>query len=275
MRKRIVIIIMLSLTCFSVMSQQAIAEDSLVQELITLNRARKLSVGDFDLLCDMVKDGIVPVGKVLVLRFVDRISLEIDSTGSLHRIYHDKPKGEICNGFYWILPHENSFFRGAYLFGVNSRLLGGLSDLDNSITGAPVFKESVYAFQSISAGFKQGLPECTWEYRISGSSGRSQEKDSIIYKYENYHAGLLDGDYTIVTNAGDTLYHTQFKEGTGYYKDYYPFGKVQMEGRVVKGDPEGRWLYHIYNEEGELTGLIYEIIENGKSVFKKEFGGIK
>lgn len=118
-------------------------------------------------------------------------------------------------------------------------------------------------FQNLVVCFKEGFPANEWVYQLS------YDNDSI-YKKENYKNGLLDGNY-IIYNDTDTLYHTTFTNGTGYYKEYFPNGAVWMEGYVKNGFPESTWLFFVYDRERKRDTTILEEYKNGKIIFQKVF----
>ena len=236
-------------------------KDSLCNELINLNRQGVLSSENFDRLCDCIKSETVLARRVAKIRFAESIYPHVDSTKNLHRIYKEESRTDttVCNGFYWIFL-DHIPYRGMYTrrIGINTR---ALVSIDRVSRPRPIYKD-------VAGGFKQGVPECIWEYKISTRDGGH---NCAVFKQENYSNGLLDGDYTITTISDDTLYHTRFNNGTGYYVDYHPNGKVQMEGNIISGQPDGRWLLYSYDDNEELESIFLEIIQDEKNVFYKRY----
>ncbi|KGN78011.1 hypothetical protein HW49_09305, partial [Porphyromonadaceae bacterium COT-184 OH4590] len=53
------------------------------------------------------------------------------------------------------------------------------------------------------------------------------------FKRAYYKRGVLTGDYWVKSLSGKLLYKTKFKQGTGYWKDYYyEEGTLREEGQV-------------------------------------------
>ncbi|MEN9611506.1 MAG: hypothetical protein RLZZ628_2320 [Bacteroidota bacterium] len=77
---------------------------------------------------------------------------------------------------------------------------------------------------------------------------------SHIYPYflrEFYKDGLRDGNYVFYDlYYRNVICETQFKKGTGYYKDFYLCEgmPIKCEGRYEAGKKVGLWIYYDINE---------------------------
>ncbi len=76
-----------------------------------------------------------------------------------------------------------------------------------------------------------------------------------IAKHEFYKNGFIENlkicvFYKETDSLLKILYQTNFKNGTGYYKDYNRYGKVIAEGNYKDGCKDKWWKY--YNDKGYL-----------------------
>ena len=72
---------------------------------------------------------------------------------------------------------------------------------------------------------------------------------SIIFKKK-----VLTGEYWVKSLSGKMLYKTKFRQGTGYWKDYYyEEGTIREEGQVTRHYKTGEWKY--YNKSGGIDSI--------------------
>jgi len=106
------------------------------------------------------------------------------------------------------------------------------------------------------------------------------KRKSVLVKEMNYTKGQLNGDYYVYNISGNILFFvdyfegdynitresglsilgygpndnkptTHFKNGTGYYEDYfYDTGLLKEKGELIDGIKNGQW--YIYNKSGEV-----------------------
>ncbi len=74
--------------------------------------------------------------------------------------------------------------------------------------------------------------------------------DNILRKKEEYKKGELSGIYEVFDVNGKIIYSTNFKNGTGYIKEYNEFGELIEEGKFTDGLQEGKWI--TYYEDSNL-----------------------
>lgn len=111
--------------------------------------------------------------------------------------------------------------------------------------------------------FFNGVPCCQWTLENSWRNGEMWGSTIRIF---NFNEGFLHGNYSVISSKGDTLYTTTFENGTGYYKEYYPDGKILQEGQVVNGRKEGVWFLN--NRKDWVAFIKYE---NGFKRSKESF----
>lgn len=76
----------------------------------------------------------------------------------------------------------------------------------------------------------------------------------ITFKEAHYKKGVLTGEYWVKSLSGKMLYKTKFRQGTGYWKDYYyEEGTIREEGQVTRHYKTGEWKY--YNKSGGIDSI--------------------
>lgn len=76
----------------------------------------------------------------------------------------------------------------------------------------------------------------------------------ITFKEAHYKKGVLTGEYWVKSLSGKMLYKTKFRQGTGYWKDYYyEEGTIRKEGQVIHHYKTGEWKY--YNKSGGIDSI--------------------
>lgn len=209
---------------------------------------------------------------------LNKLSYEFDLTKSLNRNYIDK------NG---------TSLHGWYSFNLISRLITdnsqkGLMGTSPNYSAALLenFRKADKIIVSVQGSFDQGVPCCSWYSKIKwdeydeflGEDNKSIWKNTSILKIENFKDGLLDGKYAVLNDAEKYIYNTDFVNGTGYYKDYYPTGydDVLVEGALIKGEKVGTWIYNvgkINNESGilEICDIYVEKYSKGELITEYRF----
>lgn len=88
-----------------------------------------------------------------------------------------------------------------------------------------------------------------------GKYGVDIEKyTTITLKEAHYKKGVLTGEYWVKSLSGKVLYKTKFRQGTGYWKDYYyEEGTIREEGQVTRHYKTGEWKY--YNKSGGIDSI--------------------
>lgn len=118
--------------------------------------------------------------------------------------------------------------------------------------------------------FLYGVPHGKWvwyyevgtvkreeDYRLGKEDGESVEYDEYgeIIAQGKYIEGLKEGkwffDFQVQTEEGD--FKNDFKHG--FWKYYFPNGKLYFEGRFVQGNPDGKHLF--YYKNGKLKEKRY------------------
>ncbi len=85
---------------------------------------------------------------------------------------------------------------------------------------------------------ESGQREGTWKY---------YNWDGFCIKIENYKRGMLDGNFQVLDTLGNTLYKTEFVNGTGLYKSFTGDGKLLLEeGQMENGLRIGEWTEYDY-----------------------------
>ena len=149
-------------------------------------------------------------------------------------IFYDKETGAICkNGHYSILCEDK-----AKIYGIKHKRL---------------------VYGDIVNGKKEGW----WRYEYLPDSN-----NNTILKYEVYKNGLLlnyyfDLFYKETDSLLKILYQADFKNGTGYYKDYNHNRTLIAEGNYKDGCKDGWWKY--YNSKG----LLIRKEKYNKGILKK------
>ncbi len=72
--------------------------------------------------------------------------------------------------------------------------------------------------------------------------------DNNLISEINYKDNKLDGKYKINDYNGKLLYETNFKNGTGMYKQY-EYDRLVLEGKMIDGSREGEWK--LYKESSD------------------------
>ncbi|KGN82326.1 hypothetical protein HW49_02085 [Porphyromonadaceae bacterium COT-184 OH4590] len=87
----------------------------------------------------------------------------------------------------------------------------------------------------------------------------------ITFKEAHYKRGVLTGEYWVKSLSGKMLYKTKFKQGTGYWKDYYyEEGTLREEGQVTRHYKTGEWKY--YNKSGGIDSIKTYTIKDSVDV---------
>lgn len=165
-----------------------------------------------------------------------------DSTKPLNRIYMQDGKDSILTGWY-------DYMIRTYI------LTGDAASIQSDLT-----------FVTVICYFNDGVPCCEWKYTQKWHYTDTE----YIKKIETYDNGLLNGNYVVYTNKGDTLYQTVFHQGTGYYQDYFPDGTVRIQGRLVKGYRDGVWMHYLYQNK-KYEEITIEKYENGELITTDTF----
>lgn len=128
-------------------------------------------------------------------------------------------------------------------------------------------------------GYIQGIREGLWEfYYPNGTvSARGTYKDGLTEGewayFDEYgtltsqgleRAGRKDGYWHLFYDDGSIKGRGLFKNGEGFYKEYYENGALKISGLVKNGVNEGKWLY--YYEDGILEGESWFV--NGTGEYK-------
>jgi hypothetical protein len=82
---------------------------------------------------------------------------------------------------------------------------------------------------------------------------------------EYYQNGYRHGKYIYYNIfTGKTIYKTHFKQGTGYYKDFYynETMSIKSEGQFEKGVKVGNWIY--YDANGKSKVIFEGNLKNSK-----------
>jgi antitoxin component YwqK of YwqJK toxin-antitoxin module len=103
--------------------------------------------------------------------------------------------------------------------------------------------------------YKNGLSEGEWAYYDDLGTLTSQGTEK---------AGRKDGYWHLFYDDGSIKGRGIFKDGEGFYKEYYENGALKISGLVKNGVNEGKWLY--YYEDGILEGESWFI--NGTGEYK-------
>ncbi|MGS0526110.1 toxin-antitoxin system YwqK family antitoxin [Zobellia nedashkovskayae] len=109
-------------------------------------------------------------------------------------------------------------------------------------------------------------------YNAKGPIGVSENfnEKGMKIRHTPYVDGHLQGvDITYNYSNGNKYVEQEYKNDIldGIYKEYYPSGKLALEGQLIKGQREGTWKY--YHESGKLKQE--RVYENDNQVSDKRF----
>ncbi len=108
---------------------------------------------------------------------------------------------------------------------------------------------------------ENGQREGTWKY---------YDINGCCREIENYKQGMLDGNFQVLDTLGNTLYKTEFINGTGLYKFFMRNGELLEEGQMEQGLRVGEWRERYFYHD---HGMLYEEIvktQYDKSVEEKK-----
>ncbi len=114
----------------------------------------------------------------------------------------------------------------------------------------------------MEGNMESGQREGTWKY---------YDRKGFCRKIENYKQGMLDGNFQVLDTLGNTLYQTEFVNGTGLYKSFTLAwnGKLLEEGQMEQGLRVGEWIeIEHYNNHGHHE--IITTIQYDKNVEEKK-----
>lgn len=109
-------------------------------------------------------------------------------------------------------------------------------------------------------------------YNAKGPIGVSENfnEKGMKIRHTPYVDGHLQGvDITYNYSNGNKYVEQEYKNDIldGIYKEYYPSGKLALEGQRIKGQREGTWKY--YHESGKLKQE--RVYENDNQVSDKRY----
>jgi antitoxin component YwqK of YwqJK toxin-antitoxin module len=89
---------------------------------------------------------------------------------------------------------------------------------------------------------ENGYPIGIYIASIYESNAINQTDSVKVITYKN---GNISGDFKIINTKDSLLYKTTFKNGRGYWKDYYyEKSKLREEGKVKYNYKVGQWKYY-------------------------------
>ncbi len=114
----------------------------------------------------------------------------------------------------------------------------------------------------MEGNMESGQREGTWKY---------YNREGFCIKTENYKQGMLDGNFQVLDTLGNTLYQTEFVNGTGLYKSFRWWdGKLIEEGQMEQGLRVGEWIeIEHYNNHG-IDHEIITTIQYDKNAEEKK-----
>ena len=92
----------------------------------------------------------------------------------------------------------------------------------------------------------------------------------LKYLNEHYHNGYRHGKYIYYDFfSRKIIYKTKFKNGTGYYKDFYHSDPmtIKSEGQYEKGIKVGNWIYYDVNGKSKV---VFEGNPKNNTLFKSK-----
>lgn len=133
------------------------------------------------------------------------------------------------------------------------------------------FSDSTWIFyfengnEKAQGDFKEGKQTGSWVYYFENGNekavGLLQENikhGHWTFYFENglekssgiFFSGKKEGIWNYLYEEGSLKAQAYFDHGDGVYKEFYPSGKLKMEGKNVDEESEGTWTY--YYESGEI-----------------------
>ncbi|MBE0393074.1 toxin-antitoxin system YwqK family antitoxin [Flavobacterium sp. PL002] len=130
----------------------------------------------------------------------------------------------------------------------NENLESGTNYVEENFIGRTVHKRYGRVYSSEKGNFKEGK----W---LSGYAGFDKKgkiyAKGAIRKEEHFKRGLRDGIFKLFDTDQKVIYKTNFKMGTGLWKEIHTNGKLYFEAYTKDGYFTD--TLRLYNPKGELT----------------------
>lgn len=132
--------------------------------------------------------------------------------------------------------------------------------------------------EKATGNFTLGVQEGKWVYyfengnkKAEGLLRKNTKHGGWTFYFENgaekssgiFFNGKKEGIWNYLYEEGSLKAQAYFDQGDGVYKEFYPSGKIKMEGRNVDEESQGLWTYYYETGEVEAEGDFIDGLRNG------------